>query len=123
MEQYFRRQHADYVPPPPVRPDCRGGLGETAATALSLVYPKQNAQVYVPLEMSGIVGRVVFEAAHRDPTLRIFWHLDDAFVGETRDIHEMAMAPAPGRHVLTLVDETGETVRRTFTVLSRTSQP
>jgi penicillin-binding protein 1C len=62
---------------------------------------------------------VVFEAAHRDPRTRVFWHLDDDYLGETRHVHQMALAPAPGKHVLTLVDETGETVQRTFTVLSR----
>ncbi len=121
MEQYFRRQHADYDPPPPVRPDCRAGLGETGAAALSLVYPKQNAQVYVPVEMGGRIGRVVFEAAHRDPGMHLFWHLDDAYVAETQDLHEVAMAPEPGPHVLTVVDATGESVRRTFTVLARAS--
>jgi hypothetical protein len=32
----------------------------------------------------------------------------------------MELAPSPGRHVLTLVDETGETIRRSFTVLGKT---
>jgi hypothetical protein len=31
----------------------------------------------------------------------------------------MAIAPPPGDHVLTLVDENGETVERRFTVLAR----
>jgi len=119
METYFRRQHADYEPPPPLRPDCRAGIGDGGAAALSFIYPKENAQVYVPIEMGGRVGRVIFEAAHRDPESRVFWHLDDAYYGETRDIHQMAMAPAPGKHVLTVVDEAGETVRRAFTVLAR----
>ena len=119
METYYRRQHADYVPPPPLRPDCRAEIGSDGAVALSFIYPKENAQVYVPIEMGGGIGRVVFEAAHRDPESRVFWHLDDAYYGETRDIHQMAMAPAPGKHVLTIVDEAGETAHRAFTVLSR----
>jgi penicillin-binding protein 1C len=119
MELYFRRQHSDYVPPPPMRPDCRAALEVGGSAALSFIYPKENAQVYVPVEMGGAMGRVVFEAAHRNSGSRVFWHLDDAYYGETGDIHQMAMAPAPGPHVLTLVDEAGETVRRRFTVLSR----
>jgi penicillin-binding protein 1C len=62
---------------------------------------------------------VVFEAAHRNPQTRVFWHVDDEFQGETRDIHQMELAPPPGRHVLTLVDEAGETVRRAFSVIER----
>jgi penicillin-binding protein 1C len=71
--------------------------------------------------MGGELGRVVFEAAHRNPEARIFWHLDDEYYGETRDVHQMALAPPPGRHLLTLVDETGDAVRRSFTVFTRKS--
>jgi len=117
MEAFYRRQHAGYRVLPPYRPDCREAAGVSQEGSLACVYPKQGAQVFVPIEMDGEIGRVVFEAAHRVPERRVFWHLDDAYVGETRDIHEMALAPPPGRHRLTLVDENGETVTRTFTVL------
>jgi penicillin-binding protein 1C len=122
MEAHFRRLHADYRPPPPFRPDCRAGLGASGSAALAFVYPREGAAVYVPVEMDGGVGRVVFEAAHRDPAARVFWHLDDEYQGETRDIHQMALAPRPGPHVLVLVDERGETVRRRFTVVGRSAR-
>jgi penicillin-binding protein 1C len=88
--------------------------------ALALVSPREDATVYVPVERDGSLGRVVFEAAHRDPGTRIFWHLDSEFQGETRDIHQMALAPAPGPHVLTLVDETGASAERRFHALRGT---
>ena len=122
LETHYRRLHADYRPPPPYRPDCREALGVSGSASLSFVYPREGAAVYVPLEMDGSVGRVVFEAAHRDPGARVFWHLDDEYQGETRDIHEMALAPHPGPHVLVLVDERGETVRRRFTVVGRSGR-
>ena len=122
METHYRRLHADYRPPPAFRPDCRAGLGASGGAALAFVYPREGAAVYVPVEMDGAVGRVVFEAAHRDPAARVFWHLDDEYQGETRDIHQMALAPRPGPHVLVLVDERGETVRRRFTVVGRSAR-
>lgn len=118
MEVHYARRHADYRPPPPLRPDCRRDPG-VAAAALSCVYPPEGAQVYVPREMDGGGGRVVFEAAHREAEAPVFWHIDGEYYGETRDIHELAVAPAPGRHVLTLVDAAGEEIRRTFTVIGR----
>ncbi len=57
--------------------------------------------------------------AHRQPQTTIYWHLDQEYLGETRDLHQMALAPAPGTHTLTLIDEHGEFLERTFTVLSR----
>jgi penicillin-binding protein 1C len=119
MESFYRRQHSSYRPPPPYRSDCRAMLDASGIASLSCIYPKENSQVYVPLEIDGSLGRVVFEAAHRDPDAHIYWHLDDAYFGATRDIHEMAFAPPPGAHVLTLVDENGEMVRRRFSVLPR----
>ena len=122
METHYRRFHADYRPPPPYRPDCRAALGASGSASLSFVSPREGAAVFVPVEMDGTVGRVAFEAAHRDPAARVFWHLDDEYQGETRDIHQMALAPRPGPHVLVLVDERGETVARRFTVVGRSGR-
>ncbi len=122
METYYRRQHADYRPPPPYRPDCRAALGTAGSASLSIVSPREGAIVYVPIEIDGSLGRVVLEAAHREPGTRVFWHLDDEYQGETRDIHQLAVAPGPGRHLLVLVDERGETVSRRFTVVGRGRQ-
>jgi penicillin-binding protein 1C len=40
-------------------------------------------------------------------------------MGSTRDIHQMALSPSPGRHVITLVDENGESIRREFRILAK----
>ena len=119
LETHFRRLHADYLPPPPYRSDCRAGLGALGGSSLSFVSPREGASVFVPRELDGTTGRVVFEAAHRDPLARVFWHLDDEYQGETVERHEMALAPRPGAHRLVLVDERGETVERRFTVVER----
>ena len=119
LETYYRRLHADYRPPPPFRPDCRAALSGAQSASLSFVYPREGAYVYVPVEMDGSLGRVVFEAAHRDASARVFWHLDDEYAGETVEAHQLALAPRPGRHRLVLVDERGETVERRFTAIGR----
>ncbi len=122
LETHFRRFHADYRPPPPYRPDCRTALGALGSGSLSFVYPREGAAVYVPVEIDGSLGRVVFEAAHRDPRARVFWHLDDEYQGETVDMHQLALAPRPGDHTLVLVDERGETVSRRFSVVGRSGR-
>jgi penicillin-binding protein 1C len=119
LETHYRRLHADYEPPPAYRADCRAALGAAGGAALSFVSPREGAFVFVPRELDGTTGRVVFEAAHRDPLARVFWHLDDAYQGETVELHQMALAPRPGAHRLVLVDERGESVERRFTVVER----
>ena len=61
----------------------------------------------------------MFEAAHREVATVIYWHLDEEYLGETRELHQMALAPTPGSHTLTLVDENGEILVREFAVLSQ----
>jgi len=118
MAWRYRQGHADYRPPPPFRDDCSPPEADRAAMALIL--PKANARLYIPIELDGAPGRTVFEAAHREPAKTIHWHLDQTYLGSTRHFHQMALRPAPGDHVLTLVDEDGATVARRFKVLETT---
>lgn len=114
MEYFYRERHADYRPLPPLRRDCMATREERA---VSCVYPQEGARLYVPVELDGEGGRVVFQAAHRRPATRVFWHLDDDYVGVTEHLHQLALAPTPGEHVLTLMDAHGELFRRRFEVL------
>jgi penicillin-binding protein 1C len=118
-EWFYRSKHSDYRPLPPYRNDCQESVTGTENSSLSLIYPRRNGLIYIPVELDGKKGRTVFEAAHRDPRCLIYWHLDREFLGTTREIHQIALAPAPGFHTLTLVDENGERLEQTFEVLSQ----
>ncbi|GAK49443.1 penicillin-binding protein 1C [Candidatus Moduliflexus flocculans] len=119
MEWYYKQAHSDYQPLPPYRDDCLATLTETNTPAMTLMYPPRNGKIYIPIELSGQRGRVVFELAHRTPQKSVYWHLDDQYLGETRDIHQVSLAPSPGEHTLTLVDEDGEFLQSRFTVLTK----
>ncbi|MBD3240601.1 MAG: penicillin-binding protein 1C [Chitinivibrionales bacterium] len=118
MEWYYRRHHVDYAPLPPYRHDCRAALEGFGADAMALIYPRQGSQVYVPRELDGHRGRLVLEAAHRDPAATIHWHLDEDYLGATTEIHEMPVAPSPGTHAVTLVDQDGERLVGTVRVIA-----
>jgi penicillin-binding protein 1C len=118
-EWFYRNKHSDYRPLPPYRSDCQEAVTGAESSPLSLIYPRRNGSIYVPVELDGDRGRTVFEAAHRDPRILIYWHLDEEFLGTTKEIHQIALAPEPGFHILTLVDENGERLERAFVVLSQ----
>ncbi len=118
-EWYFRKRHSDYRPLPPLREDCLEAVEQLGAASLSLIYPRNNGWIYIPVELDGNRGRTVFKAAHRNAWTTIYWHLDEKFLGATTDIHQMALAPKPGHHTVTLVDENGERLERRFVVLSK----
>jgi penicillin-binding protein 1C len=86
---------------------------------MEIIYPQPDAKIYVPLEVSGEKGKTVFSAAHRRSGVKIFWSLDDNFIGTTQNFHQMALNPVPGKHIITLVDENGLSVSRPFEILAK----
>ena len=72
----------------------------------------------MPRELNSQQGSTVFEVAHRNTSINVYWHLDGNFIGTTRKSHKLALTPTAGNHVLTLVDENGETLKRPFIVIS-----
>jgi penicillin-binding protein 1C len=115
-EFYYRRAHAEYRPLPAMRQDCHGGRAGRAA--LAVLYPDANARVLIPSELDGTRGRAIFEAVHRRRDARVYWHLDDKYLGETHTFHQQSLDIDPGEHILTLVDDQGERVARRFEVLA-----
>ncbi|MCK5469182.1 MAG: hypothetical protein KAI99_11745, partial [Cyclobacteriaceae bacterium] len=57
-------------------------------------------------------------AAHRNPETKVFWFLDDQYVGETRQIHQMGLFPSTGRHQLSLVDDKGRELSVVFEAIN-----
>ncbi len=118
MAWFYRKKHSDYAPLPPFRDDCYASLNLTS-NSMNLLRNRLDRNVYVPIELDGSSGRIVFEATHRDPNISIYWHLDDYYITRTSGIHQLSLSPEPGEHLLTLVDEQGEMIQRFFTVLDK----
>ncbi len=119
MEYYYKQRNYDYKPLPPFKPGCDfAGNGRL----MELIYPQPDARIYVPLEINGERGKTVFTAAHRRSEAKIFWSIDDSFIATTQNFHQLAVNPAPGRHILTLVDENGLSITRAFEVLEKERQ-
>jgi penicillin-binding protein 1C len=116
MEYYYKTKNYQYHVLPPFKPGCEQA---DYGNPMELIYPKDNAKVYVPLEADGKRGRIIFNAAHRQPGIKIFWHLDDQYAGETTVFHQVALNPSPGKHKLTLVDSEGNTLQINFEVLDK----
>jgi len=117
VQEWYYRSHAPfYKPLPPFRNDCSDN--DNSIPAMALIYPRNYSRIYVPREINGQTGRAVFEVAHRDPSLTIYWHLDNQYLGMTRIINQMAIAASPGFHDLVLVDEKGALLKVRFEIIS-----
>lgn len=104
IERYYALNHPNYQILPDFKPEC---LAKMTEGSLHIVYPKSGSKIYVPITVNGEAGKVIFEAGHRKSTTRIYWHLDDYYLGETKDVHQFSLHPPIGAHTLKLIDENG----------------
>lgn len=116
MEYYYRRLHPDYQPLPSYMEGC---YPDEQKEVMALYYPQQNAKIYIPVELSGIPGEVICQATHRKSFEKIYWSLDDRFIGTTQHEHQIAIRPESGKHKLTLVDQYGNRITRHFEILNK----
>jgi penicillin-binding protein 1C len=114
QEWYFKSKNQQYKVLPPYKAGCMAA-GKTQA--MEFLYPKKSTEIYVPVELDGKTGKAVFEVAHRSSDAIVYWHLDDEYLGYTKEFHQMALSPAAGNHQLTLVDQNGERVELSFEIL------
>lgn len=115
QEYYYKEKNISYKTLPPFKRGCEPS---SSVVAMDLIYPKPNAKILLPRGFDGSVGSSVFELAHRDDNIAVFWHLDGVFVGMTKGDHRIELNPSEGEHVLTIVDKNGQSIRETFTIIS-----
>jgi penicillin-binding protein 1C len=115
QEYYFKKRNLSYAVLPPFKSGCSDPF---AVASMDIIYPRPYARIYVPRELDGEQSQTIFEVAHRSSNATVYWHLDGNFVASTRKSHHLALAPTAGRHILTIVDDSGLSLERTFTVLS-----
>ena len=119
MEYFFRQKHPDYNPLPPFAAGCNPGK---SLTVMEFIYPTPGIKIFIPRDHTGELTRVVPEVVHRNPSKKIFWHLDEKYIATTKQIHQTEILAPAGNHVLTVVDEDGNTIRCTFTIIMPPSQ-
>lgn len=116
MEYYYKPRHSNYRELPPYAPGC---INIPQGMVMEMIYPKNNARIYIPLEIDGQRGEVIFNAAHRRRSSKIFWHLDNTYVGETETFHQLALEIPPGEYRITLVDDDGLRISQRFEILAK----
>lgn len=115
QEWYFKRNNPGYRPLPPYRKDCV----PNSVHNMAVIYPKENSGIFIPRDLDGNMEKAVFEIAHRQPSTLAFWHLDDQFVGTTQYEHRLELSALPGNHIMTVVDEKGESLSWAFEALEK----
>lgn len=114
MEYFYRQKHPEYKPLPPVASGC---TVSGTIPSMEFIYPSSGVKIFIPRDETGLQTRFVPEIAHRNPSKKIFWHLDEKYIGTTKHIHQIDMVAGSGNHILTAVDEDGNSIKCGFTIV------
>ncbi len=112
-EWYYKRHHSDYKSLPPFKAGC----GQQDDMPMQFIYPQKNAVISLPKQLDGKNGTVIFELAHYNSNATVYWHLDQEYVGSTNYFHQLSLSPPLGRHVITVVDNEGNTLSSNFQIV------
>jgi penicillin-binding protein 1C len=116
MEYYYKIKNSDYRVVPDFMPGCDNN---STTVVMDLIYPKNGASIYIPLEIDGSRGKIILNAAHRKSNAKIYWHIDNEYIATTTNYHQLAIDAKPGKHTLTLVDDQGNRLLQVFTILDK----
>ena len=114
MEYFFRQKHPEYLPLPPFAEDC---APSGSLPVMEFIYPTQGIKIFIPRDHTGELTRVIAEVVHRNPAKKIFWHLDEKYLTTTKYIHQTEIMAGAGTHVITIVDEDGNTIKCFFNIV------
>ncbi|MCD7971304.1 MAG: penicillin-binding protein 1C [Candidatus Azobacteroides sp.] len=105
-EWYYKQHHPEYVLLPPFKSSCPGGND----SPMQFIYPQGNTTIYLPKQLDGSPGEVIFELAHTQPDAEIYWHVDEEYITSTRYFHRLSLHPATGKHSVTVIDNSGNSL-------------
>jgi len=111
-EYYYKQQHPNYKTLPPYRSDCL----QDGQQLMAFIYPKPNESVILPKDFDEEVNDVIFKLAHRGNTSKIYWYLNETYLGQTDEFHEISVKPSPGDYILTVIDQEGNEIRERIQV-------
>jgi len=111
-EWYYKQTDPTYIKLPPFKYGCN----KMEINPMEIIYPQKGDIIYIPKELTGKKGQVIFKVAHRQSGITVFWHIDQKYMGKTVNIHEIGLTIPAGKHILTVVDEQGNTVSVAFEV-------
>lgn len=112
MAYYYKTKNPFYKPLPTYKTNCV----KENRVSMEFIYPKEQHTIYLPIDFDGTTNDLVLKIAHSKPETTLFWYLDETYIGTTKTIHELAIIPKQGKHLITVVDEFGNEAKRWITI-------
>ncbi len=114
MEYYYKPRNPMYRTLPPLKPGCADEVEN-----MEFVYPREWNNLFIPTDLDGTPGQLILELVHRQRNAKIYWQLDENFLGATTGIHQIAVQPESGWHILNVTDQAGNNLTRRFFIANK----
>jgi len=108
MEYYYTKNQPFYKKLPNYRNDCFNNDN----LQMEFIIPKENTTIYLTKGFSGEKNNLFLKAVHSNRDIKLFWYVDETFIGTTQSIHDMEILPKKGLHLIMVIDEFGNEICR-----------
>ncbi len=108
MAYYYAEEHPGYKEIPPFKEGC---FREDSAV-MQFIYPKKGATILLPKNFKEENNPLLLKLIHRSSQTKVYWYLDNTYLGNTGNFHEMHLSPTSGVHRLTVIDEIGNKIEQ-----------
>ncbi|NOR28954.1 MAG: penicillin-binding protein 1C [Lutibacter sp.] len=108
QEFYYQKMNPLYKKLPSYRLDC---LSEEKSQ-MEFVFPSENITIYLTKNFEGNYNSLLLKIVHSTPNIKVFWYLNNKFIGQTKNIHEIETLPKKGKYLITAIDELGNEINR-----------
>ncbi|SDD68804.1 penicillin-binding protein 1C [Pricia antarctica] len=83
---------------------------------MRFIYPKNGSRIGLTNNFEGKTNEMVIKLAHTQPEIGVFWYLNEKFLRQTQNFHEIGTIPSQGKHSITAIDALGNEVSVTITI-------
>lgn len=108
QEFYYQKDHPFYKKLPNFKKNC---LSEDKQ-AMEFIFPKENTTIYLTKDFNEKNNSLILKLVHSNSNVKVFWYLNNTFIGTTSNIHEIETLPKKGTYKITAIDELGNEIYR-----------
>ena len=109
MAHYYKQKNADYRTLPDFRKDCL----LTENNLMDFLFPtKYKSVVSLTKNTDGELNSLVLKLTHQNVEAKVYWYIDNLFIGVTSGYHEQEIRPEPGVYVIKAIDNLGNEKQR-----------
>ncbi|WP_299162458.1 penicillin-binding protein 1C [uncultured Tenacibaculum sp.] len=104
MAYYYQQKNANYKTLPSFRNDCI----QIESTTMDFIFPsKKYSKVSLIRNENKKLNPVILKLMHANEGAKVYWYLNNKYIGTTQQYHEQSIKPKIGKYKITVIDDFG----------------